>query len=197
MNMEGSLRIYFRILAEHEIVRRYLIINSFDGALTILGIIFAEFFGSVHDPALIILPGIGAAVAMCVSGVWGAYSAERAEVKHAIRTMEAHLLKDLSGTEFSRKREHMAFVVGLVDGISPLAASFFILMPFFFVGAGAIPINIAYQISFALVGIVLFTLGALAGRIARESMVKHGIIMLLAGGTIGAIFLLLAAAGAL
>ena len=86
---------HFRILVEHEIVRRYVIINSFDGALTILGIIFAEFFTRIDDPRMVILPGLGAAVAMCVSGIWGAYSAERAEVKRSIRELEVHMMHDL------------------------------------------------------------------------------------------------------
>lgn len=195
--MKNRIRKYIKVLAEHEIVRRYIIINSFDGALTILGIVMAEFLSNITDPKLIILPGIGAAVAMCVSGIWGAYSAERAEVKNKIRTMEAHLLKDLSNTEFKRKRERMALMIGLVDGLSPLLVSLVILVPFFCVKAGCVSMQMAYYISLFIISAILFVLGAFAGRIARESMVKHGIMMLIAGAIIGIIFILLVFLGVL
>ncbi|MBN1544219.1 VIT1/CCC1 transporter family protein [Candidatus Woesearchaeota archaeon] len=195
--MKNRLKGYLKILVEHEIVRRYVIINSFDGALTILGIVIAEFFSAIQDPKLVILPGLGAAVAMCISGIWGAYSAERAEVRKSIRTMEAHLIKDLSNTAFSKKREKMAIAIGFVDGLSPLVASLLILVPFFFVSSGMITMQFAYYLSLAAVTVILFLLGAFAGRIARESMVKHGLIMLLAGLIIGLIFFLLVLAGVL
>ena len=148
--MRKRIREYIEILVEHEIVRRYILINSFDGALTVLGIIIAEFLSKITDPTLVILPGMGAAIAMCVSGIWGAYSAERAEIKKSIRSLEAHLLKDLSGTQFQKKREKMALIIGFVDGMSPLLVSLVILIPFFLARGGLITINFAYWISFAI-----------------------------------------------
>ncbi|MBW2997136.1 VIT1/CCC1 transporter family protein [Candidatus Woesearchaeota archaeon] len=190
--MKKSILNYFRILVEHEIVRRYIIINSFDGALTILGIVVAVFMSGIKDPKLIIIPSIGASIAMCVSGIWGSYAAERAEIKKKIRVIEAHLIKDLSGTEFSRQREKMAWIIGVVDGIIPLILAFILIFPFFFVPAGYISIQAAYYLSLALVAVNLFVLGAFAGKIAKESMIKQGVIMLLAGVVIGLIFIVLA-----
>ena len=71
-----GLKDYYRILVEHEIVRRYIIINTFDGALTILGIVLAVIMSGIRDPQLVIIPSIGASVAMAVSGIWGSYAAE-------------------------------------------------------------------------------------------------------------------------
>ncbi|MBW2964622.1 VIT1/CCC1 transporter family protein [Candidatus Woesearchaeota archaeon] len=192
----GKFKDFWKVLAEHEIVRRYVIINSFDGALTVLGIIFAEFFSNITDPKLIILPGLGAAVAMCVSGIWGAYSAERAEVRSSIRSMEAHLLHNLSGTEFTRKREKMAWMIGLVDGLSPLIAAIVIILPFFFLPS-VLSMTAAYYAAFTLVAIILFLLGSFAGRIAKENVIKQGSVMLLAGVVIGAVFMLLTYLGVL
>jgi predicted membrane protein (TIGR00267 family) len=190
--MKKEYKSFWEVLAEHEIVRRYVIINSFDGALTMLGIIMAEFLSGIQDPKLIILPGIGAAVAMCVSGMWGAYSAERAEIRKGIRTMEVHMLKDLSKTEFTRKRHRMAGIIGLVDGLSPLIASIIILIPFFLVKPGILTMTAAYYTSMVMVAAILFLLGMFAGKIAKESMIKQGIVMLLAGVVIGMIFIALA-----
>lgn len=192
-----KIREYINIIVEHEIVRRYVITNTFDGLLAILGMIFAEFFSGITDPKLVLLPGIGAAIAMCISGIWGAYSAERAEIKKKIRSFEAHLLKDLSDTEFSRKRERMAIVIGLVDGLSPFIAAAIVLMPFFFVSSGVIEIKTAYYTSISLSAVVLFTLGALAGKIAKENIVKQGMKMMFAGAIIGLIFFLMTSVGIL
>lgn len=195
--MKKRIRDYLKILIEHEIVRRYVLINSFDGALTILGIILAELFSGIRDPMLVILPSIGAAIAMSVSGIWGAYSAERAEIRKSIRTLEAHMMHDLSGTQFSKKREKMAWVIGIVDGFSPLLVSLVIIIPFFFSAAGILPVMNAYYTSLAIVAAIVFLLGAIAGKIARDSIVKNGVIMLLAGLAIGLIFLVLVLTGVL
>jgi len=189
--MKRTIREYIEILVEHEIVRRYVLINSFDGALTVLGIILAEFFSKITDPTLIILPGLGAAIAMCVSGIWGAYSAERAEIKKSIRSLEAHLLKDLTGTQFQRKRQKMAIIIGFVDGMSPLLVSLLILIPFFMAHGGLLAVTTAYWISFIIAASILFLLGALAGRIAKESIFRNGLMMLVAGIVIAIVFLVL------
>lgn len=197
MKMEKSSRNYLKILTEHEIVRRYIIINSFDGALTILGIIMAVFIGGFHDPKLIILPSVGASIAMCISGIWGSYAAERAEIKKKIRQMETHLMHNLTGTEFSRKREEMAWIIGVVDGTIPLILAIILILPFFFVVPGMITISVAYYISLSLIGLNLFVIGLFAGKIAQENMLKQGFIMLFAGILIGVIFYLLALTGIL
>ncbi len=168
-----------------------MIINSFDGALTILGIVAAVFLSGITDPKLIILPSVGASVAMCVSGIWGSYAAERVEIKKKIRSIEVHMMKDLSNTQFAKKREQMAWIIGLVDGIIPLILAVVLILPFFFVSSGLSMQN-AYYITLTLIGLNLFALGIFAGWIAKESMFKHGVIMLFSGVIIGGIFMILA-----
>ena len=192
-----NLKEYYKILVEHEIVRRYIIINTFDGALTILGIVVAIIMSGIRDPQLVIIPSIGASVAMCVSGIWGSYAAERVEIRKKIRTIEAHMMKSLSNTQFSRKREQMAWIIGVVDGIIPLIVAFILILPFFFVKPGIVSMQWAYYISLILIGINLFVLGAFAARISHESMIKQGFLMLFAGFIIGGIFLVLTFLGVL
>lgn len=192
-----NLKEYYKILVEHEIVRRYIIINTFDGALTILGIVVAIIMSGIRDPELVIIPSIGASVAMCVSGIWGSYAAERVEIRKKIRTIEAHMMKSLSNTQFARKREQMAWIIGVVDGIIPLIVAFILILPFFFVNPGIISMQLAYYSSLILIGINLFVLGVFAARISNESMIKQGLLMLFAGFIIGGIFLLLTYLGVL
>ncbi len=192
-----GLGVVIRTFARNSILRRYAIINSFDGALTVLGIIFAEFISGISEPEIVFLPGLGAAIAMLVSGIWGAYFAERAEIKKDIKALESHLLIDLGESEFARNKSRLALVSGLTFGFSPFITALVIITPFFLSSAGVLTIDAAYYVSFGLVGAVLFSLGVFSGSIARESLLRQGFLMLLAGIVIGVLFLLLAWVGVL
>ncbi len=180
-----------------EIIRRYVIINTFDGALTILGIIAASWFAGIQDAAHLILPSIGAGIAMCVSGVWGAYAAEAAELKREVKALEKHLLRRLTGTHIDRRIRRTALIVGIVDGAAPLIATFFIIIPFFLEGAGMFGMDAAYGIAVGLCATVLVLLGVFAGKIAHESILRHSLRMLFAGLIIAAIFFALELVGLL
>ena len=61
------------------ITRRYFVMNAFDGALTMLGVIFGAYVSGVLKPMIIISAGIAGSIAMGVSGMSGAYMTEKAE----------------------------------------------------------------------------------------------------------------------
>jgi len=67
-----------------EIARRYLAMNAFDGALTMLGLILGGLFTiNPSDPTAgfnaIFLAAAGTSIAMAISGFSGSYLAESAE----------------------------------------------------------------------------------------------------------------------
>lgn len=187
----NSLKDILNVIKEHEIIRRYMVINSFDGSLTIFGILMASFIAGIRNPSLIILPSIGAAIAMCVSGIWGAYAAESAEVKKKFLELEKHMLTKLHSSKRYAESKKMNFLVGLVDGFSPLITAMIIITPFFFANAGIISIIQAYYYSIAFIAVILFLLGMFLGKIAKENIYKNGLKMLLAGVIIAAIFYIL------
>ncbi|MBW3002245.1 VIT1/CCC1 transporter family protein [Candidatus Woesearchaeota archaeon] len=187
----NNLKDVLNIVKEHEIIRRYMIINSFDGALTIFGILMASFIAGIRNPSLIILPSIGAAIAMCVSGIWGAYAAESAEVKKKFKELEKHLLTKLHMSKRYAESQKINLLVGLVDGISPLITSMIIILPFFFANAGLLGVMQAYYYSIALITVVLFLLGMFLGKVAKENMYKNGFKMLFAGILIAVVFYVL------
>ncbi len=192
-----KIREFFKIAKGHEIVRRYVIITSFDAALTILGIVMASFFAGISDPFHIILPSFGAIVALMVSGFWGAYTAETTETKRSIKSLEAHLMKKLSGTKFFEKEYQIVLIAAIVNSIMPVIVAILVLFPFFLVMTHEMEIISAYYASFGLMGAILFNLGIFSGRVSEESELKAGIKMLLAGIIIGVIFYFLAIAGLL
>ncbi|MCD6398895.1 MAG: VIT1/CCC1 transporter family protein [Candidatus Aenigmarchaeota archaeon] len=176
-----------KILKNNEIIRRYVVINSFDGALTILGIIIAEFMVGIQNPALITMPAIGAGIAMCISGIWGAYVAENAESKKSLKNLEKHMMKKLNGTRIEEKMRKNTFLVAIVDGLSPMIVAFIIITPFFLFS----DIKNSYYSSFVLSAIILFLLGFFVGNTAGGNKFLYGFKMIGAGIIIMFLFYLL------
>ncbi len=178
-------------LKNEEIARRYFVMNSFDGALTILGIVIAVYISGKHDSKLIIISSLGAAVAMAISGIWGAYSIERAERLRGLKELERHLMADLEETEIEKKVNATTILVALVDGLSPMLATLLIISPFFASQVGFIEAESAFYYSIAVVVVILFLLGALVGHVAKEDRIKSGAKMLLAGISVAVVVFLL------
>jgi predicted membrane protein (TIGR00267 family) len=170
-----------RIIREEDIARRYFVMNSFDGALTILGIIVALYLSSITETRIIIVSCIGAAVAMGVSGFWGAYSAEYAERRKKFLELEMHMMKDLDGTRVEESMRSKTIVIALIDGLSPATVAIIILTPFLMSKYGHFSIMDAYRFSIGIVALILVFLGSFVGYIARERMVWNGLKMLSAG----------------
>ncbi len=186
---------FIQRLLHNEIVRRYVIMNSFDGALTMLGIILANFFSGTTNVQLVILPSIGAAIALCISGIWGAYTAEFAEVKRSIKELEHHMMRKMHNTHYARKEQIMAYTISFVNGMVPLVVAFILITPFFFVKMGTLTTARAYYYSFGAVSVALFGFGMFAGKTSKENVFIHGAKMLLAGVVISLIFYLLTLIG--
>jgi predicted membrane protein (TIGR00267 family) len=178
---------YFKLLKEEEVARRYFVVNTFDGALTILGIISAIYISDTRDAGVIIISGMGAAIAIAVSGIWGAYAIERAERMKSLRELEMHLMRDLDETTLERRAKIVTIMVALVDGLSPLITSIIILSPFFASKTGMFDIETAFYLAMTLIALTLFILGVFVSRVAKENIIAGGTKMLIAGIIVTAI----------
>ena len=58
--------------------------NSFDGVLTMVGMVMGNLVAGTRDPTTVFITGLSTAFAIGVSGVWGSYLIEAAEQRHAI-----------------------------------------------------------------------------------------------------------------
>ncbi len=182
---------YFKVLGKEGIARRYFVMNSFDGALTILGVLIGMYLAGIDDARVVIVSCLGAAIAMAVSGVWGAYASERAERMRSLRNLEKYMLRDLGETRIGRRVRMMSFLIALVDGLSPLIVSLILIIPFFLSQTGFYPITYAFYYSMVLVLVILFLLGVFVGKIGNENLIKSGMKMVLAGVLVGFIVILL------
>ena len=79
MNLVERGRFLLHITGTHGIVRRYFVVNGFDGALTMLGLIMGFLVSGPASLGVIISACLGAAIALGVSGVSSAYVSEVAE----------------------------------------------------------------------------------------------------------------------
>ena len=121
----------FKKYFKDDIVRRVFIKNTFDGVITVLGILIALYFAGIMDSNIVIISCLGSGIAMCVSGIWGAYLTEAAERKLRLKKIERQLLRDLKHTRLGRQSRKSSIIVALFDGISPLVATIILLIPFF------------------------------------------------------------------
>ena len=175
------------------IARRYFVKNGFDGSMTMLGIIVGSWVIHVTQTEIIVTAGLGACLAMGISGVSGAYVTERAERKRGLKDLENAMVTKLKDSVITEATAFVSFYAALVDGGSPILTALVSLSPFFFTIYGVIPIENAYMASLAVTMVTLFMLGIYLGKVAKENALIYGIQTLIAGVATVVIALLLGA----
>ena len=176
----STVREYERITGFWKIARRALANNSFDGVLTMVGVLTGNYLGGIRNAATVIRIGIAASVSIGVSGLWGAYLAESAERGRELAELEKISLTDLGDTKIGRASRAAVVVVSLVDGLSPLVSSMVVLLPFLF-SALIGNILLCYLLSLGVAMISLFGLGMFLGQISGRSLVGYGWRTVVAG----------------
>ena len=191
----NKFRTYLRVSQAYKIARRLFVMNAFDGILTIMGVVIGVHFSGLTDPDIVITAGIGGSIAMGISGMSGAYLAERAERRRDLKKLETAMLIDLKKSQFARASEFATIVVALVDGISPALGAIILILPYFFVPR--IDMETAFLASLGLGLACLFVLGLFLARISHERMIVSGMRMILVGLLTIGIVSLVSAPGAI
>jgi len=156
-----------------KIARRYLVMNSFDGVLTILGVVVGTYMADgFSHPNLVLSAGFGASFAMGISGAMGTYLTERSE----------RIREYTNGDDESNGDVHEeSLFLALVDGLSPALVTLIAIVPFLIALRSLISIESAFISSIVIIVAELFGLGAFLGKIAGKSIILHGLVTLLAG----------------
>jgi len=183
------VRQYHEIAGVGEIMRRYFVINAFDGSLTALGVLAGSYVAGVDKAATVIALILSTAVSIGVAGFYGSYQVERAERDRALREIEESTLTSLQDTTLYSASRYATVIVALVDGISPLVASLLIMIPFFFVPPASM--HTAFYLAGGIAFVELFLLGVFLGRVSRERLWFAGLKLVLAGVVALAVSLLL------
>jgi len=179
MNMLRQVGFLLRITRSHDIVRRYFVVNGFDGALTMLGLITGFLISAPTELSVIISACLGAAIALGVSGVSSAYISEAAERRRSLAQLEDAMVTDLQQSAHGKATRWVPILIALVNGLAPLLISLLILIPLWVANAGIVmplpPLYVAIIIALTLI----FLLGVFLGRIEGVSWLNSGIKTLL------------------
>jgi len=173
---------YSEISGVGDISRRYFVMNAFDGALTMLGVVIgAAVSGYLENSTIIISAGIAGSIAMGASGMSGAYMTEKAERTKKLKDLERAMLTNMKDGLHGKSHRFAAIFAAIVDGVSPAAAAMIVISPFFLANYGIITAVTAFYTTIAITLIVLSLLGVYLAKISDESMIKYGLQMLLVG----------------
>ena len=181
MGIRKKLDQYEKITGMSKLARRYFVMNSFDGTLTIFGVLLGSFLAQISEPATIIMLGMAGGAAIFVTGVWGTYLSESAERKKSKNELEKVMLKDLDRTKISEAETFATYYVSFINGVSPLLAILLIISPFFAASAGMFGMGTAYYVSFALFFVVFASIGVFLGRLSKENLVLSALKSLAVG----------------
>lgn len=171
---------YDSITGMSKIIRRYFVMNAFDGALTIFGVLIGTYIAKTTDPSFVIKIGLATSIAVGISGIWGSFFTEMAERKRELREIERAVHRKLDKSELKEAYDFASALTAFVDGASPFLAVLFVLIPFF-LSPALMDIQTAYYAAFGLSIVVFFLLGAFLGKISHESMWKTGLKLVGAG----------------
>lgn len=175
MNIYRKAEFLLNITRSQGIARRYFVVNGFDGALTMLGMILGFQLSASAPLSITINACLGAAIALGVSGVSSAYISELAERRHALIKLEEAMLEDLQESAHSEAARWVPMIIALVNGSAPLFISLVILSPLLLTHAGIVlPISPLF-LAIILALIIVFLLGVFLGRIAGTSWLRSGL----------------------
>ncbi|MBT8120166.1 MAG: hypothetical protein KJN89_10660 [Gammaproteobacteria bacterium] len=178
------------ITSTHDIIRRYFVVNGFDGALTMLGLIIGFLVSSPENLSIIINVCLGAAIALGMSGVSSAYISEYAERRRALVKLQQAMISDLEESAHVEASRWVPLLIAAVNGLAPLIISLIILMPLWLSITGlTLPIPPLYA-AIVIALLLIFLLGVFLGRIAGISWIISGIqTMAVATATVILIYL--------
>jgi len=183
-----------------EISRRKFFNNCFDGALTTAGLvsgIFMIFLAASSTiqftPLNVLMTGFATAIAIGISGLWGAFLSEEAERKKKVDGLKRDMaiIEDSDEKENNNgknskktktileKAENFATIVAsLVDGGAPAIGSVLPLIPFFF----GVTLTIMHFIfSYIILAALLVYLGIFLGNISGGGKLRYALHLVTAG----------------
>ena len=179
MSLLSQVNLLLRITHSNDIMRRYFVVNGFDGALTMMGLMIGFLVSTPAELSTVINVCLGTAIALAMSGVSSAYVSESAERKHALGELEDAMISDLHDSAYGDAMRWTPLLIALVNGLSPLLFSLLILIPLLLSNAGIVlPVSPLY-IAIIIALIIVFLLGIFLGRMTKIPWWRSGIRTLL------------------
>lgn len=191
--MLDRLRLLLQVTRSHGIARRYFVVNGFDGALTMLGLITGFYLSAAVEVHVVINACLGAAIALAMSGLSSAYISESAERRKELLELQQAMATDLDHTAHGWAARWTPILIAVVNGAAPLIISLVIITPLWLFQGGALKSLPPLETSIGVALAAIFMLGAFIGRISGTFMLWSGIKTLLVGLLTGVLIFLVEA----
>jgi predicted membrane protein (TIGR00267 family) len=186
-----QLKTLLEVSHSEEIMRRYFVVNGFDGALTMLGLIMGFYVSNRVDLAVVITTCLAAALALGMSGISSAYISESAERRRSLAQLEKAMAVSLDESHHARAAIWIPWLVALVNGIAPLLIALIIIVPLWLARSGMVLPLAPLPAAMAVALVVIFLLGVFLGRVGGTFWLWSGLQSLtVALVTVGLIYLI-------
>ncbi|HEA26125.1 MAG TPA: hypothetical protein ENH92_03300 [Ectothiorhodospiraceae bacterium] len=186
-----QIRALLEISHSEEIMRRYFVVNGFDGALTMLGLIMGFYVSGSVDLAVVITSCLAAALALGMSGISSAYISEAAERRRILTKLEEAMVTSLDESHHARAVTWIPWLVALVNGIAPLLIALIIIVPLWLARGGMVLVFGPLLSAMAVALVIIFLLGVFLGRVGGTFWLWSGLQSLaVALVTVGLIYLI-------
>jgi len=174
MSIADQLLLFIRITRSQRIARRYFVVNGFDGALTMLGLLMGFYVSDQVALSVAISVCLGAAVALGMSGLTSAYISETAERAHELKVLEEAMITDLGESAHGKAARLMPFLIAVINGLAPFLIALIIVLPLalghWYPELILKPVEYATVLAF----IIIFLLGVFLGRISGHFWLWSG-----------------------
>jgi predicted membrane protein (TIGR00267 family) len=186
-----QIKTLLEISHSEAIMRRYFVVNGFDGALTMLGLIMGFYVSDRVDLAVVITSCLAAALALGMSGISSAYISEAAERRRDLAQLEKAMGTSLDESHHAQAARWIPWLVALVNGIAPLLIALIIIVPLWLARGGMVlglePLLAALVVAL----VIIFLLGVFLGRVGGIFWLWSGLQSLaVALVTVGLIYLI-------
>lgn len=186
-----QIKTLLEISHSKEIMRRYFVVNGFDGALTMLGLIMGFYVSNYVELAVVITTCLAAALALGMSGISSAYISEAAERRRTLMELEKAMVTSLDESHHARAAIWIPWMVALVNGVAPLLFALIIILPLWLAHNGMVLALEPLLIAMLVAMLIIFLLGVFLGRIGGTFWLWSGLQSLaVASATVGLIYLL-------
>ncbi len=174
MSITDQLLLFIRITRSQRIARRYFVVNGFDGALTMLGLLMGFYVSDQVALPVAISVCLGAAVALGMSGLTSAYISETAERANELKTLEEAMIADLGESAHGKAARLMPFLIAVINGSAPFLIALIIILPlamgYWYPELVLRPLECATLLAF----LIIFLLGVFLGRISGNFWLWSG-----------------------
>ena len=192
MKLLDEMRHFLDLTRSQGIARRYFVVNGFDGALAMLGLVMGFYVTGDASLEVAITACMGGAIALGVSGLSSAYISETAERRRDLRSLEEAMAgESLQNSSHGRAARLVPVYVASVNGLAPFVTALLIIAPLWMVRWGLVLPFSPFVAAAGMATFLLFLYGVYLGVVSGTFWLWSGVrTLIIAAATAGLILLL-------